>query len=332
MSNELFYQEIREANRAVREIEAADKAKAEAGTKLLVDAVDKIINLASMARKEGLLALEELVDAIDEDSEFKYLKQMILMVVDGDEPELVEQTGMMVYYADDLRGYEALQYYALLFGMLSIQQGMNPRIIEQSLLSMMPKSVKKAYEKDREERQNARWAAEKAIDKANGKELIEKVCAEKSKVERGNEAYYLTRLLDYLIMEGLDDRALQRVLRDIYDKDLVYILKALSGEARRKIFRNLSEWHAEHVANELDLSKLVLLKYVIIAENDMLALIMKLYGTAEIRLKDGEVTEAFARVITIPYEKQEQDVDLKMATRDLEKLVGEYMSEDKKMI
>ncbi len=47
--------------------------------------ITKIIDLANVARKEGLLALEEASNDIDDD----FLKKGIMLVVDGTDPELV---------------------------------------------------------------------------------------------------------------------------------------------------------------------------------------------------------------------------------------------------
>lgn len=48
--------------------------------------IQKVIELSNTARKEGLLALEEAAQSIDE----PLLKKGILLVVDGTDPELVE--------------------------------------------------------------------------------------------------------------------------------------------------------------------------------------------------------------------------------------------------
>ncbi|PKM49848.1 MAG: motility protein A [Firmicutes bacterium HGW-Firmicutes-7] len=47
--------------------------------------IKKIIELSNVARKEGLLALEEATESIDDD----FLKKGILLIVDGTDPELV---------------------------------------------------------------------------------------------------------------------------------------------------------------------------------------------------------------------------------------------------
>ena len=54
-------------------------------TSSTTDTINNIINLSNVARKEGLLALEEAVNDIDDD----FLKKGIMLVVDGTDPELV---------------------------------------------------------------------------------------------------------------------------------------------------------------------------------------------------------------------------------------------------
>lgn len=49
------------------------------------ETIQNIINLSNVARKEGLLALEEAANGIEDD----FLKKGILLIVDGTDPELV---------------------------------------------------------------------------------------------------------------------------------------------------------------------------------------------------------------------------------------------------
>lgn len=49
------------------------------------ETIKKIIELSNVARKEGLLALEEVANSLDDE----FLKKGLLLIVDGTEPELV---------------------------------------------------------------------------------------------------------------------------------------------------------------------------------------------------------------------------------------------------
>lgn len=48
--------------------------------------ISKIVDLANVARREGLLALEEAVESIDDD----FLQKGVMLIVDGTDPELVK--------------------------------------------------------------------------------------------------------------------------------------------------------------------------------------------------------------------------------------------------
>ncbi|MCT4606727.1 MAG: flagellar motor protein [Marinisporobacter sp.] len=49
------------------------------------ETIDKIIDIANIARREGLLALEEAAEGVDDD----FLKKGVMLIVDGTDPELV---------------------------------------------------------------------------------------------------------------------------------------------------------------------------------------------------------------------------------------------------
>ncbi len=182
-------------------------------------AIDKIIELANIARKEGLLALEEAAMQLDDD----FLKKGILLIVDGTDPELVRNiletelsfveerhsTGQSLFETmgafspafgmigtliglinmlktlDDpssvgpnmavalittfygavmaymfflpmsrklkLRSKEEILLKEILVeGMLSIQAGENPRIIEEKLIAFLSPKIREQAKKDKE--------------------------------------------------------------------------------------------------------------------------------------------------------------------------------------
>ena len=83
------------------------------------EAINKIVGLANTARKEGVLALEDSVAAMDDE----FLKKGIMLIVDGTDPELVK--GIMeteLSYIDERHGdvasvYEAIGLFAPSWGM-----------------------------------------------------------------------------------------------------------------------------------------------------------------------------------------------------------------------
>ena len=59
----------------------------------VIDAAKNLMKLADLARKEGLLALEDIAQTIPSN----FLKQLILLVVDGNFPEIIA-VGTNIYW------------------------------------------------------------------------------------------------------------------------------------------------------------------------------------------------------------------------------------------
>ena len=185
-----------------------------------VNCINTIVSLATIARKEGMLALDEQANSLED----AFLKKGIMLVVDGTDPDLVKNImeaeissiesrhgrgqGMMdmvstlgpaygmlgtligliimlgnlsdpsalgggmsaalitTFYGSAIAnmfaipmlnkmktasGQEILYKEIMLEGLLSIQAGENPRIIEEKLFSFLPTSVREAEQEKSEE-------------------------------------------------------------------------------------------------------------------------------------------------------------------------------------
>lgn len=95
--------------------------------------IKEILMLANIACMKGLLALEEKATQ----SNNPYLIKGILLVVDGTDPEYVNETLCISSVFSFKTGIELLKEMIILEGVLSIQAGHNPRIIEEKLLSFL---------------------------------------------------------------------------------------------------------------------------------------------------------------------------------------------------
>lgn len=184
-----------------------------------MEVINEIIKLANIARREGLLALEEAAENIED----VFLKKGIVLIVDGTDPELIRNIlETELSFTEERHGegqsiFEAMGSYAPAFGMigtliglinmlkdlddpasvgpnmsvalittfygslfanlifiplanklkgrsreeilikeliveglLSIQAGENPRIIEEKLKTFLPPEMRKAIEKETE--------------------------------------------------------------------------------------------------------------------------------------------------------------------------------------
>ncbi|PIE77293.1 MAG: motility protein A [Clostridiales bacterium] len=91
-----------------------------------VGVIQKIIELANVARREGLLALEEAVGQIDDD----FLKKGVMLIVDGTDPELVkailetEIDFVMDRHGSGKKLFDTLGSLAPAFGMIGTLVGL----------------------------------------------------------------------------------------------------------------------------------------------------------------------------------------------------------------
>ena len=77
------------------------------------ETIKNIIDLSNVARKEGLLALEEAVNELDDE----YLKKGILLIVDGTDPELVRAIMETEMVCIDNRHKKVISFYDTLAAM-----------------------------------------------------------------------------------------------------------------------------------------------------------------------------------------------------------------------
>lgn len=80
----------------------------------------------------------------------------------------------------------------------------------------------------------------------------------------------------------LDDRSIQRILRDVENKDLILALKGSSEDVRETIFRNLSKRAAQLLREDLAITGPVRLRNVEEAQQRIVAVIRQLEASEEI--------------------------------------------------
>jgi len=85
----------------------------------------------------------------------------------------------------------------------------------------------------------------------------------------------------------LDDRAIQRILRDVDNKDLILALKGASEEVQSLIFRNLSKRAADLLKEDLAISGPVRLRNVEAAQQSIVNVIRRLEAAEEIVISRG---------------------------------------------
>lgn len=86
----------------------------------------------------------------------------------------------------------------------------------------------------------------------------------------------------------LDDRSIQRLLREIETHQLAVALRGASSELREKVFKNMSERAAAILREEMELMGPVRLREVQDAQRQILSIVQKLEELGEIIIPRGE--------------------------------------------
>jgi len=85
----------------------------------------------------------------------------------------------------------------------------------------------------------------------------------------------------------LDDRSIQRVLREVDQKDLALALKAASDEVKQKVFKNMSSRASQMLKEDMEISGPVRLRAVEDAQQRIVAVVRRLDEAEEIVIARG---------------------------------------------
>ena len=266
-----------------------------AGTDKVIEAFDRVMQLQNLARKEGLLALEEAIEPLDmNDPTQAYLFQMITMVVDGTDPEVLAEIGINTCISRGLPSYDGLIMLMYYRGACMIQCGENPRVIEWYLKSLLPDASLTKLE-----RKACEGALPYALKETEDDESLIRGLIQDDKEIDEKDHSIAGQVAQTLCM--LSDMDLQRILRDTDNKDLIIAMKGLPGKARKCVFKNMSNRLAVMIAKEMEAMGPVrmkdveeacvkIMKQLIILENigelqpydlSMLQLVIDMYDSAE---------------------------------------------------
>ena len=109
-------------------------------------------------------------------------------------------------------------------------------------------------------------------------------------VDRSTEKHIMESLEKMFVFEDillLDDRAIQRVLRDVDNADLGVALKAANEEVQNVIFKNLSKRLAAMIKEDMEFMGPVRMKDVEEAQQKIVSVIRKLEDAGEIVISRG---------------------------------------------
>lgn len=260
--NSVFYEEIRRLN---KQLSNDDKER-------LCYEIKRVRDLGILARKEGLLALEGV--ELDMYSVEKYLRHIIVMIVDGIDWKTVEETLTVKYFANDLNGIDALIYIIYMEGMKSIVNMEDFNVLLPRMLACVPESISKSLDDE------SGSFTEKSIEDIN-MDIVDKVSEniDLSLFDQ-NQRNYMAKV-DH-VFEELSDRSIQRLLRDVENVQIEIIIKGLHEPAKRKLFNNLSKRLAVMIANDVNVMNKVSSSEIVNEAKKMIECLESLYNQAEI--------------------------------------------------
>lgn len=241
----------------------------------LINAVKKILQYNEIARKEGLLSLEEACESLDQEIEEAYFTELIMLVVDGTDSVKVREFALCKYFAANFTGYEGILYLIYFKGALMIQAGEHPAVVEKILEAMFPKNVKKLY-LDKKDEESERVKKSEQEDLQN---KIDSICSNKCEADE-KEHTLLSEAS--LIFENRSDQVIQRILREVDCNELAIAMKGLSGNACRRIFDSLSKRVAARIAEDMEYMGPVRMKDVDDSVIKIMNVVLKLAKAGEI--------------------------------------------------
>jgi hypothetical protein len=197
--------------------------------------VSQIVAMAKKAKRNGLLAL---VQEAEETNSF-LLRKGLQLVLEGVQPALVKTTLEYYILSGSYTGKDLLERCIIMEGVLAIQNGINPQIIQELLLSLFGENGHEAYEAE------------------YGDKKTDKLDTFFEKIKKDRAVTPLSSKLGHTIMQ-LDDQSIQQCLKEISTVDLARALKGMEGEAKIKVFKNLPKRSAailQETVQHLDLMR-----------------------------------------------------------------------------
>ena len=197
--------------------------------------VSQIVSMAKMAKRNGLLALVQEAEAT---TSF-LLRKGLQLVLEGVQPSLVRTTLEYYILSGTYTGKDLLERCIMMEGVLAIQKGVNPQIIQELLLSLFGEKGHEAYEAE------------------FGEKKTDKLDAFFQKIKKDRAVTPLSSKLGHTIMQ-LDDQSIQQCLKEISTVDLARALKGLEGKAKIRVFENLPKRSAailQETVEHLDLMR-----------------------------------------------------------------------------
>jgi hypothetical protein len=190
--------------------------------------IDILIKYANIARKEGVLVLEDFTMKQNND----FLTFATMHIVDGTDPDLVKGMLETLINAENYTGSALLERALITEGVLSVQAGEHPHLLETKLLCMLGEGHL---------RQRGHFPVYDPSEK--NARRVEKLT--KRVISPESEEFC------QIILEKQDEAIRQAFMQIDIDK-LSLIIKGCSKEAAEKLIKNVSPRLGETILNTIE--------------------------------------------------------------------------------
>jgi AraC-like DNA-binding protein len=224
--------------------------------------LDKILELSERARHSGILSLESEITEVQPE----FFKKSIQMLIDGIEPESIRKILLNYALCGGCTGKELLRRIVILEGVIAIQQGVHPVIIREMLSSYFGEDymgeLKTHFGQDEE---SQRQKFEAYLSKIQNKPVYSKE----------------TSLLEEPLAR-MDNRSLQRLLRDIDICSLATAASGSSGSIQTRILKNVSKRSIISLIDEIEAMDSLYVSNIIDSQRQILETLISLKNHGDV--------------------------------------------------
>jgi hypothetical protein len=237
----------------------------------------KAIQLSETARKEGLLALDDVID-LEKADRWDIFEYGLKFVVDGTDFSLIRDLLSLIIEQEEDK-YIRLLMRLKLEAVLSIQSGDNTYILACKLNAFTDLTL-------------ADDPIFKIIDEVKNT-YLERVYQKMS---------YDDKLTSDPFNEiiKLDNHVIQKVMREVYCHEWAKALKTVDAVVLKKIFQNMTKRAAQMLMENMEYMGPIRLKDVQDAQRKIFSIIYNLAGTGEIMIPDDFISrDNFETALTL---------------------------------
>ena len=188
--------------------------------------IGQAIQLANVARKQGVLALEKIADDLP-DEEF-FIKTGLMLIVDGIDPELVRSIlqGYIMSscgFGETFNGAGYLKRIVEMEAMLGIQMGVNPRILVEKMFSLLGEAF----------HSEAQSYCETVLTSEN--EQFTESYADMQDLPSGEGDPWLVKVLS-----SVSNHDIQVIMKEVPQHTMSLALCGLPAVVQERVFNNMS--------------------------------------------------------------------------------------------